>query len=96
MIKKLHDIGMSSDAAYMASVTSIGIAVISWISSKTLENAGLARADRWGIFVGLWAPTFMSLGNALRMEEEHEAMQLASRARAMAGQAGETISSASR
>lgn len=93
MIKKLHDIGMSSDAAYIAGVASIGVAVASWISSKSLEKAGTARADRWGIFVGLWAPTFMSLGNALRMEEEHEAMQLASRARAMAGQAPESVGS---
>ncbi len=28
-----------------------------------------ASAQRWGIFVGLWAPTFVELGNALRIDE---------------------------
>ncbi|HEY9390476.1 MAG TPA: hypothetical protein VIR27_12030 [Mycobacteriales bacterium] len=92
MIKKLHDIGISSDAAYMAGFTSIGITIASWLSSRKLENT--ARADRWGIFVGLWAPTFMSLGNALRLEEEHEAMQLGTRAKAMAEKVPEKAGSA--
>jgi hypothetical protein len=26
-------------------------------------------ADRWGIYVGLWAPTFMALGNAIKADE---------------------------
>ncbi|HEX5494104.1 MAG TPA: hypothetical protein VFX70_05950 [Mycobacteriales bacterium] len=94
MIRKLHDIGMSSDAAYLAGFSSIGIAVAAWISSKTVERAGTARADHWGMFVGLWAPTFISLGNALRMEEEHEAIRLASRTRT--GPAAEPVGSTAR
>jgi hypothetical protein len=39
-----------------------------WLASKTGER-DTARADRWGIFVGLWAPTFFGLGNALKLEE---------------------------
>jgi hypothetical protein len=27
------------------------------------------RADRWGIFVGEWAPTFFALATAMRIEE---------------------------
>ncbi len=27
------------------------------------------KADRWGIYVGLWAPTFMALGNAIKADE---------------------------
>jgi hypothetical protein len=34
------------------------------------ESAGTDRADRWGIFVGHWAPTFFGLGNALRSYEK--------------------------
>lgn len=36
-----------------------------------LEHAGLDRADRWGIFIGQWAPTLMAMGVALRIEETH-------------------------
>ena len=28
-----------------------------------------AQSDRWGIFVGHWAPTFFALGVALKLEE---------------------------
>lgn len=35
------------------------------------RGSSLDRADRWGIFVGEWAPTFMALGNGLR-SYEHE------------------------
>jgi hypothetical protein len=76
VIKKLHEIGMSSTAAYIAGMSSIGMSLAAWIASLRLEKDGRARADRWGIFVGLWAPTFMSLGNALRLEEEHGESQL--------------------
>ncbi|WP_199810092.1 hypothetical protein [Streptomyces vinaceus] len=37
------------------------------------EAAGTARADRWGIFVGEWAPTFFALGLALaNYERDHD------------------------
>ena len=29
-----------------------------------------AHADRWGLFVGEWAPTFFAIGIALRLEEQ--------------------------
>ncbi|SDS36617.1 hypothetical protein SAMN04489717_2464 [Actinopolymorpha singaporensis] len=35
------------------------------------RGSSLDRADRWGIFVGEWAPTFVALGNGLR-SYEHE------------------------
>jgi hypothetical protein len=34
-----------------------------------MENAPGEKADRWGIYVGLWAPTFMALGNAIQTAE---------------------------
>ncbi|MGW1438655.1 hypothetical protein ACWD7M_25845 [Streptomyces griseus] len=38
-----------------------------------VEPAGTARADRWGIFVGEWAPTFFALGLALaNYERDHD------------------------
>jgi hypothetical protein len=69
MIAKLSELGVTSEMAYTAGVASIGLTFLSWTVSKTKEDAGTDRADRWGIFVGQWAPTFFALGIALRLEE---------------------------
>jgi hypothetical protein len=70
MIKILCKAGISSSMLYTAGLASIGLSIASWFTSRNLESKGIARADRWGIFVGQWAPTFFALGNAMRMEEE--------------------------
>jgi hypothetical protein len=70
VIKLLCRAGVSSSMLYAAGVASIGLSIASWFTSRNLESRGIARADRWGIFVGQWAPTFFALGNAMRMEEE--------------------------
>lgn len=71
MIKMLHKMGIKSDHMYLAGLGSIGLAFATWMASKNKEAAGLDRADRWGIFVGEWAPTFFAMGVALRIEETH-------------------------
>ncbi|MGA3523625.1 hypothetical protein [Melissospora conviva] len=70
MLKKLHESGVKSEHCYMAGFASIGAAYLSWLISKNLEKAEIDRADRWGIFVGQWAPTFFALGNGLAMYEK--------------------------
>jgi hypothetical protein len=70
MIRIMRKAGISSSMLYIAGVASIGLSIASWFTSRNLESKGIARADRWGIFVGQWAPTFFALGNAMRMEEE--------------------------
>lgn len=71
MISMLHKMGVRSSMMYAAGVASIGLSFASWLVSVTAENAGMDRADRWGIFIGEWAPTFFALGIALRIEETH-------------------------
>ncbi|KRV48004.1 hypothetical protein AQ490_27110 [Wenjunlia vitaminophila] len=72
IIKKLHEMGVRSDYAYAAGVGSIGLALLSWFGSlKVEEGQDLARADRWGIFIGEWAPTFLTLGLALQHYEDN-------------------------
>jgi hypothetical protein len=61
--------GVKSEHAYWAGTASIGLAILAWATSMRAEAAGMARADRWGIFVGEWAPTFFALGNGLRSYE---------------------------
>ncbi|MFD7438355.1 hypothetical protein [Streptomyces sp. NPDC059861] len=73
IIKKMHEMGVRSEHAYMAAIASIGLTVAAWAGSLRLEpGAGVARADRWGLFVGEWAPTFFGLGLALSHYEQTE------------------------
>lgn len=67
----MQELGVTSSIAYTAGLISIGASFASWMMSRKTESAGLDRADRWGIFVGLWAPTFFGIGNALKLEETH-------------------------
>lgn len=93
MIRKLHDIGISSDAVYISSIVSVGLAITTWLSSRKLETAGVDRADRWGIFIGLWPPTLMALGNALRIEEVHATDRVHTLAEGMANRSRATVGS---
>ncbi|KHL00957.1 hypothetical protein LK10_18355 [Sinomonas humi] len=70
MLEKLHDMGMKSEYAYMAGFGSIGLSVLSWTFSRINPRHDRAQSDRWGIFVGHWAPTFFAIGIALRLEEK--------------------------
>ncbi|WP_055482278.1 hypothetical protein [Sphaerimonospora mesophila] len=72
MIKTLHRMGVRSNMMYGAGFASIGATVASWFLSMQFERGGTARADRWGLFIGEWAPTFFALGVALRLEEMTE------------------------
>ncbi|MCK1795711.1 hypothetical protein MTQ01_06740 [Streptomyces sp. XM4193] len=70
IVKVLHDAGLKSEHAYLAAFASIGASILSWNASTQMESASVARADRWGIFIGEWAPTFMALGVALAQYEK--------------------------
>ncbi|MET8942758.1 hypothetical protein ABZX30_03995 [Streptomyces sp. NPDC004542] len=72
VIKKLHDMGVRSEHAYIAGLASVGLSFAAWATSLKAEPAGVDRADRWGIFVGEWAPTFIGLGLALSHYEQQE------------------------
>ncbi|MFF8997186.1 hypothetical protein [Streptomyces achromogenes] len=73
IVKKLHDMGVKSEHAYLAAFASIGFTVVSWAGSLKWEpGTDLARADRWGLFVGEWAPTFFGLGLALSHYEQDD------------------------
>jgi hypothetical protein len=73
IVKKLHESGITSEHAYAAAFASIGLSVIAWAASVKAEDKGVDRADRWGIFVGEWAPTFFALGIALSQYEQQAA-----------------------
>ncbi len=66
MIAKLQQLHMTSDKAYLASAGSIALSIGVWLLHRD-EDA--AHAERFGIFVGLWAPMFAILGNVLQAQE---------------------------
>jgi hypothetical protein len=72
MIKKMYDAGIRSEHAYTAGMVSIAASFLAWAVSAKQEQAGRDRADRWGIFVGEWAPTFIGLGLALAQYEQRD------------------------
>lgn len=69
MISKLSEMGVTSDMAYYAGFASIGLTFLTWLASVKKEDAGKDAAERKGLFVGEWAPTFFALGVALKLEE---------------------------
>ncbi len=74
MLKKLSEMGIRSDHMYMAGFASIGLTLGSWAMSASKPSDSKAQADRWGLFVGEWAPTFFVLGVALKLEEDSHAL----------------------
>jgi len=66
MIKLLKKVGLSQDVMYVLGLASVGASIAIWNSKKSDDNA---HAERFGIFVGLWAPTFFAIGNGLTSTE---------------------------
>lgn len=68
MIQRLRDLGLSSDVAYIASFSSIILSIFMWF----LKRDDAASAERFGIFVGLWAPTLAILARGLEESERND------------------------
>jgi hypothetical protein len=45
---------------------SIVASIVTWATARGETPEETAHAERFGIFVGLWAPTFLILGDYLR------------------------------
>lgn len=72
MIRKLSEMGVTSDMAYCAGAVSVGLAALTWCVGRKKEEGGKERAAQRSVFVGEWAPTFFALGVALRLEEKKQ------------------------
>lgn len=66
---QLHALGIRSSHAHLAALASIGLSLLSWAVSRGKKD-DRAQSDRWGIFVGQWAPTLFAIGIALKQEEQ--------------------------
>ncbi len=67
-IAKAHELGIRSNHAYAAGFASIVLSIAAWGISRGKKDER-AQADRWGIFIGHWAPTFFAIGLALKQSE---------------------------
>lgn len=67
-VKALSDAGIKSEWAYLGGFASIGLSLATWLVSRG-RHEDKSQSDRWGIFIGHWAPTFFALGLALKHEE---------------------------
>ena len=68
MIKQIRGLGLTSDTMYLATFASILGSILIWFLTSR-ESDDRSHAERFGIFVGLWAPTFWSMGNAMKESE---------------------------
>ena len=67
LIKTLRSTGVSSDVLHVAALASIFGSILTWRGAKAKGDP--AHAERLGIFVGLWAPTFFALAEAVQQQE---------------------------
>jgi len=49
-----------SKFCFFASLASVACSIVAWV---TAGDGDPAHAERFGIFIGLWAPTLMGLAN---------------------------------
>jgi hypothetical protein len=68
-IARASELGIRSSHAYIAGFASVIIALAAWLGSRAKPGDDKAQSDRWGIFIGHWAPTFFAIGLALKKEE---------------------------
>lgn len=72
MIRQMRKIGLTSSTMYFATLASIALSIGIWFLRKGEDRS---NAERFGIFVGLWAPTLMIMGKAIQ-DDEREAPNL--------------------
>ncbi len=67
LVKRMHQLGITSDVLQILGFASILASIGTWRAAKNSGDA--AHAERFGIFVGLWAPTFFALASEVAVVE---------------------------
>ncbi len=66
MLRKLKSLGYSANLSYALGFLSVIGSIVIWFTQGgTGSGEEGAAGERFGIFVGLWAPTFMAMGNGI-------------------------------
>lgn len=66
MLSTIKKLGFSANLSYALGFLSVIGSIVIWVTQGGTDavDAG-AAGERLGIFIGLWAPTFMALGNGI-------------------------------
>jgi hypothetical protein len=67
LITRMHKLGITSEVLQILGFASIFGSIATWRTAKGSGDA--AHAERLGIFVGLWAPTFFALASEVAVIE---------------------------
>lgn len=67
-MRTLSALGVRSNHLYIAGLASIFFSIVTWLASRGKDDSR-SQSDRWGLFVGEWAPTLFALGVGLKLEE---------------------------
>lgn len=70
LVQQMHKIGITSDIMAVLGFASIVGSIATWRTAKGSGDS--AHAERFGIFVGLWAPTFFALAGQLATAEAND------------------------
>lgn len=66
MLRKLKSLGYSANLSYVLGFLSVIGSIVIWLTQGGgIDDIASAAGQRLGIFIGLWAPTFMALGNGI-------------------------------
>ena len=69
MIEQIRSYGLNSNTLYTGAMISVLLSILVWLLRRGGDRAA---AERFGIFVGLWAPTVMVLGKVVEDAEKSE------------------------
>lgn len=71
LAQRMKNIGITSDVLQVLGFASVLGSIATW---RTASGSGdAAHAERFGIFVGLWAPTFFALAGQVAIAEADDA-----------------------
>ena len=74
LVARLKSLGINSDILQLMGFASIFASIATWRTAKGSGDS--AHAERFGIFVGLWAPTFFALAGQVAVIEADNAKTL--------------------
>lgn len=71
LAQRMTDIGITSDVLQILGFASVVGSIATWRMASGSGDA--AHAERFGIFIGLWAPTFFALAGQVATVEANNA-----------------------
>ena len=68
--RRMSTLGLNSDILHALAFASILGSILTWRGAKKAGDA--AHAERFGIFIGLWAPSFFALADLVATSEQSD------------------------